>query len=132
MTSVLKSNAFGHGIVIAVPDTAHGGVDAGIGQPFGVADGQVLAAAIGMMSGRRPRPGICALPTLGVCHVDHPHPGRYIGEVRYPELVGGIGRELTVDLVIWAGLRRIGDRCLLLAARNPLQSFLSHQPFGNG
>jgi hypothetical protein len=62
-------------------------------------------------------------------HIDHSHPGRHIGEVRHPELIGGICGELPVDLVVRAGLRRIGDRGLFLAARNPLQSMLSHEPF---
>ena len=52
--------------------------------------------------------------------VDHADPGRYIGEVRYPELVGRLCRELPVDLVIGAGLRRIGNRGSLLATRNSL------------
>ena len=121
--------------------------DAGIGQPFGVADGQVLAAAIGMMDqatalGRAPLgDGLVQrienkagghrcrdAPAHNLArediddegHVDHPHPGRHVGEVGYPELVGGICCKLPVDLVIRAGLRRIGDRGLRLAARNAL------------
>ena len=51
------------------------------------------------------------------------------GKIRDPELIGGCGRELSVDLVIRAGLRWIWDCRALLATRNPLQFLLSHQPF---
>ena len=43
------NDAFGHGIIMGIADTADRGVDPGIGQPFGVADGQVslrTAAAV--------------------------------------------------------------------------------------
>ena len=40
-------DALGHCVVIAVADAAHRGVDACIGQPLGVADRQILAAAVG-------------------------------------------------------------------------------------
>ena len=45
-----------------------------------------------------------------------------------PELVGHGRHELPVDLVIRAGLRRIGDGRLLLASHNPLQSMKMHEP----
>jgi len=45
-----------------------------------------------------------------------------------PELVGHGRHELPVDLVIRAGLRRIGDGRLLLAAHNSLQSMKTHEP----
>ena len=45
--------------------------------------------------------------------------GRHAGEVQHPELVGRGDGELTIDLVIRAGLRRIRDRGSLLAAHNP-------------
>lgn len=40
-------------------------------------------------------------------HIDHAIPGLDIGEVRAPELVGGLGPELPVDPVIGTGARRI-------------------------
>ena len=48
----------GQGIVVAITDAANGGFDAGVAQPLGVANGQVLRAAVatcmfpGMMGAR--------------------------------------------------------------------------------
>ncbi|SLN38975.1 hypothetical protein ROA7023_01487 [Roseisalinus antarcticus] len=44
----------GEDIVGAVADTAHGRFNAGLAQPFGVADGQELRPAIRVVDGPRP------------------------------------------------------------------------------
>ncbi len=52
-------DAFGEGVVIGIPDAPDRGVDAGLGEPLGVSDRQVLAAAVAVVDqlvslGRRP------------------------------------------------------------------------------
>lgn len=46
-----SDDAFSQGVVVAVADTAHGRIDAGFLLPLGVANGQVLAAAIRSYAG---------------------------------------------------------------------------------
>jgi hypothetical protein len=46
---------FGEGVVVAIADAADRGLDAGLGEALGVADADVLAAAIRMM--HEPAPG---------------------------------------------------------------------------
>ena len=62
-------------------------------------------------------------------HVQPALPGRDLSEVRYPELVRPIGRELAVDPVQWSGDGHIGDRrANALAAHRPTQALQLHQP----
>jgi hypothetical protein len=59
-----------------------------------------------------------------------PLPGRHVGEVRDPELIGTIGTELPVDAIQRSAGRIIGDgRAQPLATPYPVQALCTHQAF---
>ena len=63
--------------------------------------------------------------------LDHPRPGRTVGEVRDPELVRPAGPELPVDKIDRSGRGRVSDRGAhpSLLAEHTGDAHLSHEPF---
>ena len=136
-----SDDGFGQGVVAAVPDASDGHVDSGFGEPIGVSDGQLPHASVRMVgqSSQRRTPSADGL-VEGVedeagCHrgrdapsddlpsedVDdesgagHSHRGVHVGEVGDPELIGGVGLELAVDLVLGAWPGPDANRHLIMA-----------------
>ncbi len=119
-------NRFRQRVVVAVTTAAHGRLDTGLGQSFAVLYGHVLRAPVTVMNQRiitlrlsviqglfqRVQNEVCPHGTaLSPAHYparvdvnDKGHvlpalPGRYIGEIRNPQLVGPIRLELPVNAV---------------------------------
>ena len=62
-------------------------------------------------------------------HVQPTLPGRNIGEVRHPQLIGSISLELPIDPIQWSGSSCIAkSRAYDLAAPHALQAQALHQP----
>jgi len=61
-------------------------------------------------------------------HIDPALPGRDVGEVRDPQLIGSLSPELPVDAIKWAWRLRVSNGgALRLAPTHPLQALLAHQ-----
>jgi len=143
-------------IVVAVADAADRGLDAGIRKPFGIADRDILHAAIAVVDETafvhgtpvvkrlleriqdevrpcrtRHAPADDA-PGERIDHegdVDEAGPGRDVGEVRYPEHVRLRCPELPVDPVERTWRRWIADRGPdSLAANGAFDPHLPHEP----
>ena len=129
---------------------------AGLGQAFGVADGQGLRPAVAVVDqgvarvhharvqglferverqvgAKRVRhPPAHDAPRVGVDDerdVDEPRPGRDVGQVREPQRVGARSLEHPVDPVRRAPLRRHAGRCLhCTPPHHTAKAKLSHPP----
>lgn len=113
---VKTADRFGESIVVTVANASDRWLDACLGQPFGIANGHVLRAAVGMMN----QPATFDGPPIMQClvegiedesrvrrpacpptddtagegindegHVSEALPGRDIGEIGYPTISGG-------------------------------------------
>ena len=58
----------GQGVVVGVADRSDRGLEAGLRLPFGVADGQILAAAVAVMDNS---PGLAARPECLLQGIEH-------------------------------------------------------------
>ncbi|EAA20200.1 hypothetical protein, partial [Plasmodium yoelii yoelii] len=130
-------DGFGQGVVIAVATASDGGLDPGLGQALGIADGDVLRASVAVVNqgiGAFRLPGVqgllqCVQDEVGPHrmtdppahnapgkHVNHEGhiqpalPGRDVGEVRHPQLIGTIHLELPVDPIQRARDGVVGHR----------------------
>jgi hypothetical protein len=128
-------DGLGQRVVVAVALAAHRGLDAGLGQPFAVADADVLRPAVRVVDQAAVTLGLAGVQGLlqriehevrahrtahapahdapgehvdDEGHVQPALPGRDIGEVRYPQLVRPLGLELPVDPIQRA--RRLAHR----------------------
>ena len=127
----------GEGVVVGIPDTAHRGNHAGVGEAFGVADRQVLAASITVMDEAIAGRGAARMQGLleGIEHegrmrgsalsptddpprehvdhegdVDEAGPSRHVGEIRDPEPVRTGRPEVPIDKVARTRRRLVRDR----------------------
>src|SRR5690625_4557146 len=144
---------FCQGVVVTVTTTANGSGDAGSRQAFAVTDSQVLTAAVRVMGQTIGLPGVQRL-IEGVQHevgaqvsgyspadyapcervddescVNEPASGADVRQVRHPQGVGLLSREVTVHQVhraISSLVRNRGD--LLAAPGHALQASSSHEP----
>lgn len=118
-------DALGQRVVVAVATAAHLGLDTGFGQPLGVANGEILRGPVAVMDqcigigpafvqglllriehevrlyGAAHAPAY-DLPGKDIDykgHVQPALPGRDVGQVRDPQLVGPLGLEHPVDAV---------------------------------
>ena len=140
---VEPDDRLGQRVVVGVPDAADRSLDAGLGQPLGVADRQVLARR-GRCGGSAPR---LAWRACSACssassarsraqrarhppaddaaredvdderHVDEPRPGRHVGQVRHPQLVRPRRRELALHADRPAGRRGLAG--IVVRQRRP-------------
>lgn len=144
----------GQGVVVGVADTAHGGFDPGLGQPFGIADGDVLRSTIGMMDQRSlGRPSFVQGLFQGIEHeigvggardtpaddatrvdvddkgdVDKALPSRNVRVMAHSQLIRPLGVELPIHPVQRRGNGFIADGCANHASANhALQAQSSHQ-----
>src|SRR5471032_1214067 len=142
-------------IIIAVALTAHRGLNAGFCQALAVADGNILRAPVAMMNQgvvalrlagvqrlfqgiqdevgahrTADAPGYDA-PRKHINHkghIDKALPGRDVGEVGHPELIGSLCLELAMDPVQRARCGSIGDRGLHdFAPHHITQAGAAHQ-----
>ena len=146
----------GQGVVVGVALAAHRGLDASFCQALGVANADVLRPSVGMVRQCAiplRLPGVQGLlqgiqnkvrvhgtahpPTHNAPgvhvddkgHVQPALPGRDIGEVRDPELIGPIGFEDPIDPVQRTRRLHVADRgSHHLAAAHALQPQALHQP----
>ena len=120
----------GESVVVAVADAADGRLDAGLGEPLGVADRDVLQAAVRVMNEPTVPDGTARVESLlqGIQHeagmsgardppadgstgediddegyVDEAGPGRHVGEIRHPQGVRMRRLELPVQSIERAG-----------------------------
>src|SRR5471032_15261 len=150
-------DGLGQRIVVAVALTAHGRFNAGFRQAFTVADGDVLRAPVAVMNQcvvtlrlasvqrlfqgiqdevgahrTADAPGYDA-PRKHInhkSHIDKALPGRDVGEVGHPELIGSLCLELTMDPVQRARCGSIGDGGLHdFAPHHTTQAGAAHQAF---
>ena len=128
---VQADDGLGQRVVVGIPDAAYRRLDAGLRQPLGVANRQMLRAPAAVMDdalrpGSRPqRLRQRVQDQFGVHRarhapaddaagedidhegrVDEAGPGRRIGEVGHPQLIRPAGLELPVDAI-----QRPGPRC---------------------
>ena len=143
-------------IVIRVADAADGRFDAGIDEPLGVAQREVLRTSVTMMhetaalertslmqgllqgveheagmggSGNAPADDATGEDVDYEGHVYEAGPGRHVGEVRHPQGVRMWRLELPIDAVERAGRRGIGYRGANLSAPHDApQPHDAHQP----
>jgi len=159
-------DGLGQGVIVAVALAAYRRINAGFAQAFGVAHGNVLRASVGVVNqvlriarltgvkgllqgvehevGGHGAADAPAHDTPGE-HVDNKGhiqpalPGRDIGEVRDPELIGSIRGELAVDPIQRTRRRPIRNGgAHRLASACAAQAQATHEPFhrtarhGNG
>src|SRR6266550_2242715 len=146
-------DGFGERVVVRIAYAAHPWLCTCLGQTFGIPDRQILTAAVAVMHdtldpGARPNRLLQRIENqLGVHrarhppshdpaseHVDHerdvhePAPGRDVGEVRDPKLVGTRRLELTIDVIQRSLGAVVRDRGPTLApTHRALQSQRTHQ-----
>jgi hypothetical protein len=143
----------GHGVVIAIPDRAHRGAYPGGLTAVSEGDGGVLTALIGVVDdllwpalgeshlqgiehqlgpqvgGHRPSHHPPAEGVQDHRQVEEPGPGRNVGDIRDPELVRCLGREVALHEVRCGTPIRVTQSGMgSLAPAHPLQAQPAHQP----
>lgn len=104
-------DGLGESVVVAVADAAHGRFDAGLAQPLGVADGQVLRPAVGMVGEARALDRSAIVDSLFE-GIEHEACMRCFGR-----LTSKSTRQPKTDLMTVARSRLAGTPFLLRAAR---------------
>ena len=131
------NHRFGERVVVGIATAADGGLDPGLRQAVRVAHREVLCAAVAVMYQVRDARAAAIVDGLfeGIedevgaqrgrdtpahdptgedvddeRHIDETAPGRDIGEVGDPELIGARRRKTAIDPISWACSGRLGAR----------------------
>src|SRR3990172_2721081 len=126
--------AFRHRVVVRIADRAHRGHDVHLLAALAERVAGVLAAMIAVMHDRlrptlrkrrvergeyqlgaqmgfhRPADHLARPYIEHHCEIQEAGPGRDVGDIRHPQLIGTVGLELAIDQVTGHGVGRVADR----------------------